>query len=96
MTGSGVIPAGCRNLSSPSVGLSQSAIVRVVASLVAAERANGGSGRVWESAGWRPSTLVGPDDLGLDSLELIAASNVVNRFFRLHETGDENRLLSEN
>ncbi|MGI4945673.1 MAG: AMP-binding protein [Janthinobacterium lividum] len=75
--------------------LSQGAIFRVVASLVAAERANIGSGHAWDSAGWSPATSVGPDDLGLDSLELLAASDVVSRFFRLHETGDENRLLSE-
>jgi len=90
-----VIPLGRRDSSGPSVALSQSAIFRVVASLVAAERANSGSGRAWDSAGWSPSTSVGPDDLGLDSLELIAASNGVSRFFRLHETGGENRLLNE-
>ena len=75
--------------------LSHSAILRVVASLVAAERANSGSGRAWDSARWGPSTSVGADDLALDSLELAAASDVVSRFFRLHETGDENRLLGE-
>ena len=75
--------------------LSESAVFRVVASLVAAERASIGSGHAWDSAGWSPATSVGPDDLGLDSLELLAASDVVSRFFRLHETGNENRLLRE-
>ena len=75
--------------------LSEGAIFRVVASLVAAERANIGSGHAWDSARWTPATSVGPDDLGLDSLELLAASDVVSRFFRLHETGDDNRLLGE-
>ena len=75
--------------------LSQGAIVRVVASLVAAERATIGSGHAWDAAGWSASTSLGPEGLGLDSLELVAASDVVSRFFRLHETGDENRLRSE-
>lgn len=75
--------------------LSVEAVFRVVASLVAAERANSGSGRAWDSAGWTPATSVGPDDLALDSLELVAASDVVSRFFRLHETGDEDRLRGE-
>ena len=88
-------PPGRRDPSTPSVTLSQSAIFRVVASLVAAERANSGSGHAWDSAGWSPSTSVGLDGLGLDSLELIAAFNVVSRFFRLHEAGDENQLLNE-
>lgn len=75
--------------------LSDTAIFRVVASLVAAERATIGSGRAWDAAGWHPATPVGPDGLALDSLELVAASDVVSRFFRLHETGADNRLLAE-
>ena len=75
--------------------LSEGAILRVVASLVAAERATIGTGRAWDSAAWDAATSLGPDGLALDSLELLASSEVVARFFRLHEAGDENRLLSE-
>ena len=75
--------------------LSPSAVFRVVASLVAAERATIGSGRAWDSAGWSEATSLAADGLALDSLELVAASEVVSRFFRLHETGEENRLLGE-
>lgn len=74
--------------------LSQDAIVRIVASLIAAERAQAGSGHAWDAAGWTPATSLGADGLGLDSLELIACSQGVSRFFRLHDTGDDNRLLT--
>ncbi len=75
--------------------LSEAAVLRVVASLVAAERAQAGSGRAWDAAGWTADTSLGEDGLALDSLELLAASEVVGRFFRLHESGDETRLLAE-
>ena len=75
--------------------LAEPAILRVVASLVAAERATIGTGHGWESAAWNAATRLGPEGLALDSLELLAGSEAVGRFFRLHETGDENRLLSE-
>ena len=75
--------------------LSEATVFRVVSSLVAAERATMGSGHAWDSARWTPGTILGPEGLALDSLELVAASDVVSRFFRLHESGDENRLLAE-
>ena len=75
--------------------LSEAAIFRVVSSLVAAERAAIGTGRAWDSAGWSAATTLGPEGLALDSLELLASSEAVGRFFRLHETGNDNRLLSE-
>jgi long-chain acyl-CoA synthetase len=78
-----------------SLLLSEAAILRVVASLVAAERATIGTGRAWDCANWTAATSLGPEGLALDSLEMMAASEVVSRFFRLHESGDENRLLSE-
>jgi 4-coumarate--CoA ligase len=75
--------------------LSQAAILRVLASLVATERATIGCGRAWDAVGWTATTSLGPDGLALDSLEMVAASDVVGRFFRLHETGAENRLLPQ-
>ena len=69
--------------------LSQAAVLRVVASLVAAERANNSHGHAWDAANWTAATSLGPEELALDSLELAAASDGVSRFFRLHETGDE-------
>ena len=75
--------------------LSEAAVLRVVASLVAAERAQAGSGRAWDAANWTAGTSLEGDGLALDSLELLAASEVVGRFFRLHESGDETRLLAE-
>ena len=59
--------------------LSERAILRVVASLVAAERATIGTGRAWDSATWDAATSLGPDGLALDSLELLASSEVVAR-----------------
>ena len=73
----------------------EGAILRLVASLVAAERATIGTGRAWDAVVWNADTSLGRDGLALDSLELLATSEVVSRFFRLHEAGDDNRLLSE-
>ena len=75
--------------------LSEAAILRVVSSLVAAERATIGTGRAWDAAAWDGETRLDPEGLALDSLELLASSEAVGRFFRLHETGDDNRLLTE-
>lgn len=74
--------------------LSRASIVRVTASLIAAERANHGTGRAWDSAAWTEATSFNADGLALDSLELWACSSEVSRFFRLHETGKDNRLFN--
>ena len=60
-----------------SLLLSEAAILRVVASLVAAERATIGTGRAWDCANWTAATSLGPEGLALDSLEMMAASEVV-------------------
>jgi len=75
--------------------LSAAAILRVIASLVAAERAALGSGRAWDAAGWTAGTALGPTGLALDSLELVASADAVSRFFRLHETGSDAQLRTE-
>jgi long-chain acyl-CoA synthetase len=73
--------------------LSRRAVVHIAASLMAAERAHLGTGSAWEAAGWTEATSLQQDGLALDSLEKLACCEVVGRFFRLHETGPENRLL---
>lgn len=74
--------------------LSEAACFRVVASLVAAERASSGAGHGWDAARWAPATAIGPEGLALDSLERLAASEVISRFFRLHEAGPPADLLA--
>jgi long-chain acyl-CoA synthetase len=73
--------------------LSRQSILRVTASLIAAERTNHGAGRPWDCAGWTEATSFGGDGLALDSLEYWACANEASRFFRLHETGAERRLI---
>jgi 4-coumarate--CoA ligase len=75
--------------------LSESAVLRILRSLISAELA--ASGRripAEEAALWPADLALDESGLGLDSLERLACAAAVNAFFHLHETGIEDYLLA--
>ncbi|MBL6078579.1 AMP-binding protein [Belnapia sp. T18] len=75
--------------------LSESAVLRVLRSLLAAElTAAGRRIRAEEAALWPADLTLDESGLGLDSLERLTCAAAVNAFFHLHETGIEDYLLA--
>lgn len=72
-------------------------LVRVVASLVAAEIAAARGDAFDRSARtrWAAQTPIGPGGVGADSVDLIAVATAVADFFSLHEAGVEDTLLAD-
>ncbi len=66
--------------------LSPAALLRVLASLLAAELSAGGRARAWDASHWTAQTQFGPAGLGLDSLELVTFASSVGHFFHLYES----------
>lgn len=75
--------------------VSPGALSRFASDLIAAELAQlrPGAGEL-PSQPWPPATLLGPDGLGLDSLDRLSVASALSEALHLHESTVEHRLLA--